>query len=80
MTVFYLTTRLRPGPPYTTSVDATATPDPANTPRQHRMINTWLIMNQRKRRSVSCRGHTVDLQNRSVIGRLLRVEATFALP
>jgi hypothetical protein len=26
------------------------------------------------------RGHTVDLQNRSVIGRVLRVEATFMLP
>ena len=33
---------------------------------------------RRVRRFKSCRGHTVDLQNRSVIGRLLRVEARFA--
>lgn len=32
-----------------------------------------------KRSSISCRGHTADLQNRSVIGRQLLVEATFPL-
>jgi hypothetical protein len=31
------------------------------------------------RRLVPCRGHSVDLQKRDVVGRQLRVEAKFAL-
>jgi hypothetical protein len=38
-----------------------------------------VALRRRKRRFESCRGHVTELQMRTVVGRRLKVEASFAL-
>jgi hypothetical protein len=44
-----------------------------------RVVDNRFCWRRFGRRSASCRGHVTDLQNRSVVGRRLRVEAKYTL-